>query len=92
MTHEELENEMSEATDLKAGTLLELLVSALPQAQIDYEQSGTEHRFLFAFAGQTHVIPLSERWFEAQTEQSLQQAANTIATRLQAAVDLYESA
>jgi hypothetical protein len=83
---------MSEATDLKAGTLLELLATTLPKAEIDYEQAGPEHRFLIAFAGQRHVIPLSDRWFEAQTEQTLAQVAQTIATRLQHNVELYESA
>jgi len=83
---------MSEATDLKAGTLLEMLAAALPEAEIDYEQAGPEHRFLIAFAGHNHVIPLSDRWFEAQTEQSLGQVAQTIATRLQHTVELYEGA
>jgi len=82
---------MSEATDLKAATLLELLSATLPKAEIDYEQSGPEHRFLIGFEGQKHVIPLSDRWFETQTEKSLAVVAQTIATRLRATVELYES-
>jgi len=83
---------MSESTELKAGSLLELLTAALPRAGLDYERRGQQHRFLIAFEGRNHIIPLSEGWFESQTEQSLAQVAQTIATRLSATADVYESA
>ncbi len=54
---------MSESMELKAGTLLELLTAALPDAGLDYERAGPQHRFLIAFEGRDHVIPLSDRWF-----------------------------
>jgi len=83
---------MSESMELKAGTLLELLTAMLPRADLDYERAGPQHRFLISFEGRNHVIPLSDRWFEAQTEQSLTQVAQTIAMRLQASAEVYESA
>jgi hypothetical protein len=83
---------MSESMELKAGTLLELLTAALPDAGLDYERAGAQHRFLIAFEGRDHVIPLSDGWFAGQTEQSLAQAAQTIATRLHATAEVYESA
>jgi hypothetical protein len=83
---------MSESMELKAGVLLELLTAALPRGELDYERAGPQHRFLIAFEGCKHVIPLSDRWFESQTEQSLAQVARTIATRLQATSEVYESA
>jgi transposase len=89
---ESLGKPMSESMELKAGTLLELLTAALPHAALDYERAGAQHRFLIAFEGRNHVIPLSDRWFETQTEQSLTQVARTIATRLQATAEVYESA
>ncbi len=83
---------MSESMELKAGTLLELLAGVLPRAEVDYERAGAQHRFLIAFEGRDHVIPLSDRWFASQTDQSLAQVAQTIATRLHAAAEVYESA
>jgi len=83
---------MSESMELRAGTLLELLTAALPDAALDYERAGPQHRFLIAFEGRDHVIPLSDRWFAAQTDQSLAQVAQTIATRLHATAEVYESA
>jgi hypothetical protein len=83
---------MSESMELKAGLLLELLTAALPRAGVDYERAGPRHRFLIAFEGRNHVIPLSDGWFQSQTEQSLGQVAQTIATRLRATADVYESA
>lgn len=83
---------MSESTELKAGTLLELLTAALPDATVDYERAGSQHRFLIQFEGRDHVIPLSDRWFAAQTEESLGPVAQTIATRLHATAEVYESA
>jgi len=87
-----LGNQMSESMELKAGTLLEMLTAMLPRAELDYERAASQHRFLIAFEGRSHVIPLSDRWFESQTEQSLAQVARTIATRLQATAEVYESA
>jgi len=83
---------MSESMELKAGALLELLAASLPRAEVDYERAGAQHRFLIAFEGRNHVIPLSDRWFEAQTDQTLAQVAQTIATRLQATAEVCESA
>jgi hypothetical protein len=83
---------MYESMELKAGTLLELLTAALPDAGVDYERAGPQHRFLITFEGREHVIPLSDRWFAAQTEQSLAQAAQTVATRLHATAEVLESA
>jgi hypothetical protein len=83
---------MYESMEIRAGTLLELLAAALPDAGVDYERAGPQHRFLISFEGREHVIPLSDRWFGAQTEQSLAQAAQTIATRLHAAAEVVESA
>ena len=83
---------MSESMELKAGILLELLAAALPRAGLDYERAGPQHRFLIAFEGRSHVISLSDGWFESQTEQSLAQVARTIGTRLQATSEVFESA
>jgi hypothetical protein len=78
--------------ELKAGILLELLSAALPRAGLDYERRCPQHRFLIAFEGRNHVIPLSDGWFESQTDHSLAQVAQTIATRLRATSEVYESA
>ena len=84
---------MSEDTDSSVGILLKRLAKALPGADLKHERVGSEHRFLIAFGGCKHLLPLSANWFEAQSEAALTEVAQTIANRLRATVELlYESA
>jgi len=83
---------MFEDSDPKVDMLLKRLANALPGADVEHERTGSEHCFTIAFEGCKHELPLSENWFDSQTEKSLTQAAQAIANRLRAEVELlYES-